>query len=223
MASWSCSFREYTVAMKKTAAKWLMVAGVTIGLTASGWAEEVDAGKAEYLSSCAPCHGADGKGKGPLSANKLKTKPADLTALAKKNNGVFPVSAVYEAIDGRNAIESHGAREMPIWGCRHTPSPVSPTKTSKRKVYRAPDPFSHISTSLAIQKTLSETVYCLLLNICVAFRRSSRDIRCAATSNCRQRGSVPPHINRHFDEQLKSRIGPEPVYSNDPWCERELR
>jgi mono/diheme cytochrome c family protein len=69
--------KEYTVAMQKTAAKWLMVAGVTIGLTASGWAEEVDAGKAEYLSSCAPCHGADGKGKGPLSA-KLKTKPADL-------------------------------------------------------------------------------------------------------------------------------------------------
>ena len=86
--------------------------------------------------------------KGPLSANKLKTKPADLTALAKKNNGVFPVSAVYEAIDGRNAIESHGAREMPIWGCRHTPSPVSPTKTSKRKVYRAPDPFeSHLDLS----------------------------------------------------------------------------
>ena len=147
MASWSCSFREYTVAMKKTAAKWLMVAGVTIGLTASGWAEEVDAGKAEYLSSCAPGPRADGKGKVPHSAKKLNTKPDDLN-LAKKNNGVFPVSAVYEAIDGRNAIESHGAREMPIWGCRHTPSPVSPTKTSKRKVYRAPDPFeSHLDLS----------------------------------------------------------------------------
>ena len=198
-----------------------MVAGVTIGLTASGWAEEVDAGKAEYLSSCAPCHGADGKGKGPLSA-KLKTKPADLTALAK-NNGVFPVSAVYEAIDGRNAIESHGAREMPIWGCRHTPSPVSPTKTSKRKVYRRLTLLSHILTSLAIQKTLSETVYCLLLNICVAFRRSSRIFVAQRRRTRRQRGKVPPHIIRHFDEQLKSRIGPEPVYSNDPWCERELR
>ncbi|MGB7772065.1 MAG: hypothetical protein WBL43_09525 [Pseudolabrys sp.] len=157
------------------------------------------------MSSCAPCHGADGKGKGPLSANKLKTKPADLTALAKKNNGVFPVSAVYEAIDGRNAIESHGAREMPIWGCRHTPSPVSPLKHRNVKYTGRLTLLSHISTSLAIQKTLSETVYCLLLNICVAFRRSSRDIRCAATSNCRQRGRVPPHINRHFDEQLKSR------------------
>jgi mono/diheme cytochrome c family protein len=48
--------------MQKAAAKWLMVAGVMIGLTPSGWAEEVDAGKVEYLKSCAPCHGTDGRG-----------------------------------------------------------------------------------------------------------------------------------------------------------------
>jgi hypothetical protein len=133
--------------MQKAAAKWLMVATVTIGLTASGWAEEVDAGKAEYLSSCAPCHGTDGKGKGPLSS-KLKTKPADLTTFAKKNNGVFPVSAVYEAVDGRDASGSHGSREMPIWGCRHTASPISPTQTVKRKVYKQPDRYeSHLDLS----------------------------------------------------------------------------
>jgi mono/diheme cytochrome c family protein len=131
---------------KKAAAKWLMVAGVMIGLTAPGWAEEVDAGKVEYLTSCAPCHGTDGKGKGPLSS-KLKAKPADLTTFAKKNNGVFPLGAVYEAIDGRNVTGSHDAREMPIWGCRHTPSSVSPTRT-KRKVYRQPDRYeSHLDLS----------------------------------------------------------------------------
>jgi mono/diheme cytochrome c family protein len=130
-------------AMQKAAAKWLMVASVIIGLNASGWGEELDAGKAEYLSSCATCHGSDGNGKGPLSS-KLKAKPADLTTLAKKNNGVFPLSAVYEAIDGRNAVESHGTREMPIWGCRHTPSPISPAKTSKRKVYKLDRYESHL-------------------------------------------------------------------------------
>ena len=31
-------------------------------------AEVVDPGKAEYHSSCAPCHGSDGKGAGPISA-----------------------------------------------------------------------------------------------------------------------------------------------------------
>jgi hypothetical protein len=133
--------------MQKAAAKWLMVAGVMVGLTPSGWAEEVDAGKAEYLKSCAPCHGTDGKGTGPLSS-RLKTKPADLTAFSKKNNGVFPLSAVYEAIDGRNATGSHDSREMPIWGCRHTPSSISPTKAGKRKVYKQPDRYeSHLDLS----------------------------------------------------------------------------
>jgi hypothetical protein len=35
--------------MQKPAAKWLMVASVIIALNASGWAEDLDAGKAEYL------------------------------------------------------------------------------------------------------------------------------------------------------------------------------
>ena len=45
--------------------------------------------------------------------------------LAKKNNGVFPVSAVYEVIDGRKAVIAHGTRDMPIWGNRYTPDPNS--------------------------------------------------------------------------------------------------
>jgi hypothetical protein len=73
-------------------------------------------------------------------------KPADLTTFAKKNKDVFPVSAVYEAIDGRRAAESHGISEMPIWGCRHAPPPIA--KTGKRKVYRAPDGYeSHLALS----------------------------------------------------------------------------
>jgi hypothetical protein len=133
--------------MHKAAVKWLMVASVIIGLNASGSAQDLDAGKAEYLSSCAPCHGSDGKGNGPLSS-KLRAKPADLTTFAKKNNGVFPVSAVYQAIDGRSATGSHSSREMPIWGCRHTLSPMASTKTRKPKIYRTPDPYeSHLDLS----------------------------------------------------------------------------
>ena len=60
-------------------------------------AEDVDVGKAEFQSSCASCHGADGKGKGPVS-EQLKVPPPDLTILAKNNNGVFPTNAVYETI-----------------------------------------------------------------------------------------------------------------------------
>ncbi len=42
-----------------------------------------------YHAHCAACHGSDGKGNGPAAA-ALKTKPADLTVLAKNNGGKFP-------------------------------------------------------------------------------------------------------------------------------------
>jgi mono/diheme cytochrome c family protein len=79
---------------------------------------EINTGKSNYETSCASCHGADGKGKGPVSA-QLKVPPSDLTVLAKKNNGAFPVDSVYEVIDGQQAVLAHGPRDMPIWGVRY--------------------------------------------------------------------------------------------------------
>ena len=54
--------------MPKVAFKWLVIAAVITGFNASGWAQDVDAGKTAYLSSCGPCHGVDGKGDGFVSA-----------------------------------------------------------------------------------------------------------------------------------------------------------
>jgi len=68
-----------------------------------------------YTTWCASCHGALGKGDGPTAA-ALKTKPADLTMLAKKNGGKFPTDKVRNYIDGMTVIAAHGSREMPIWG-----------------------------------------------------------------------------------------------------------
>ncbi len=85
-------------------------------------AEELDPGKAEYQSSCGPCHGSDGKGNGPVSI-ELKVPPPDLTVLAKKNNGVLPFNSVYEIIDGRKTVIAHGTRDMPIWGDWYAPEP----------------------------------------------------------------------------------------------------
>jgi mono/diheme cytochrome c family protein len=113
--------RERT--MNSAAFKGLVVANLFVGFNLSGWAQETDIGKLEYQTSCAMCHGIDGKGTGPL-AGELKTKPSDLTAIAKGNNGVFPFNRVYETIDGRQAVKSHGSREMPIWGFRYNPSPI---------------------------------------------------------------------------------------------------
>ena len=106
--------------MVKSAVKCLIIAGLTAGFAAAAQAEDPDIGKSEFQSSCASCHGADARGKGPVG-DLLKVPPPDLTVLAKNNNGVFPTNAVYETIDGSKAVPAHGTRDMPIWGERFNP------------------------------------------------------------------------------------------------------
>jgi len=72
-------------------------------------------GKAMYASYCAACHGPVGKGDGP-AASELKMPPADLTQLAKKNNGKFPADHVRAILDFGVKAPAHGTNEMPVWG-----------------------------------------------------------------------------------------------------------
>lgn len=75
-------------------------------------------GDKEYRIACLNCHGAGGKGDGPM-AELLKKKPSDLTMLAKNNRGEYPFLRVYQTIDGRVVVLGHGDRAMPIWGKRY--------------------------------------------------------------------------------------------------------
>lgn len=86
-----------------------------LALAPGGRADEMSYGKKEYLASCAVCHGADGKGNGPMAGQLLK-RPADLTRLRERNHGEFPYLRVLATIDGRYIVPAHGEREMPIWG-----------------------------------------------------------------------------------------------------------
>ncbi|MFK7815184.1 MAG: cytochrome c [Gammaproteobacteria bacterium] len=79
--------------------------------------EAIDAGKVEYIRSCAFCHGDSGKGDG-FYASKLIVKPANITLLKKQNKGVFPTRVVFQIIEGTDDIELHGLKSMPIWGDR---------------------------------------------------------------------------------------------------------
>lgn len=72
-------------------------------------------GKALFVQHCASCHGENADGKGPL-AESLKKSPSDLRKLARKNGGRFDERYVMHVIDGRNAVEAHGPRDMPVWG-----------------------------------------------------------------------------------------------------------
>lgn len=68
-----------------------------------------------FRAYCATCHGVDGKGNGPV-APALNTKLTDLTTIAQRNGGMFPVKRVRSIISGDDLVLGHGSREMPIWG-----------------------------------------------------------------------------------------------------------
>ena len=68
-----------------------------------------------FKAYCASCHGADAKGQGPAAA-AMRVPPADLTLLAKNNNGKFPDRRVYAAIRGDVNLAAHGSNTMPVWG-----------------------------------------------------------------------------------------------------------
>ncbi len=99
-----------------------MLASIAVLLTLSAApqaAAEKDtvvvAGSSLYKTYCATCHGASGKGDGPL-AEHLRFRPPDLTLLAKKNGGEYPEKRVARTIDGRDPAKGHGGPDMPVWG-----------------------------------------------------------------------------------------------------------
>lgn len=92
----------------------IAVASIAATASAQSKGDRVDFGKREFEANCASCHGTSGKGSGPI-ADLLKKSPPDLTQLAKKNNGVFPIERLYRVIDG-SEVPSHGSRDMPVWG-----------------------------------------------------------------------------------------------------------
>ena len=93
----------------------------------AGWAQEKTvkkvpivqsnstSGKEMFADYCAPCHGLSGKGDGP-AASALKAAPADLTLLAQKNGGKFPMDHVMYVLRKGTSSASHGNSEMPVWG-----------------------------------------------------------------------------------------------------------
>lgn len=87
-----------------------------VGSAADAQASKI--GQREYRNSCAVCHGVCGKGDGSYGYI-VEAKIPDLTLLQKSNGGIFPVTRIYETIDGGLMVKAHGTREMPIWGDRY--------------------------------------------------------------------------------------------------------
>lgn len=74
------------------------------------------AGRDSFELYCAPCHGSGGRGDGPV-ASALRTRPVDLTSLARRSGGAFPRDRVRGFVEGSGRpLAAHGTTEMPVWG-----------------------------------------------------------------------------------------------------------
>lgn len=72
-------------------------------------------GQQMFANYCAPCHGLDARGHGPV-APVLKMQPVDLTMLSKNNHGKFPDSHIVVVLENGTTMPAHGTAEMPVWG-----------------------------------------------------------------------------------------------------------
>jgi mono/diheme cytochrome c family protein len=68
-----------------------------------------------YDTLCASCHGATGKGDGPVAPALVKPV-SDLTVLSANNGGVYPRESVEESIYGDSRVLAHRTIDMPLWG-----------------------------------------------------------------------------------------------------------
>ena len=108
-------------------ARILLVALLVVGVIATSAAQsgrtgvprlapESLVGRDSFDLYCASCHGPSGKGDGPV-ASALRTRPADLTTLARRRGGTFPRQDVAAFVEGTGrAITAHGTSDMPTWG-----------------------------------------------------------------------------------------------------------
>ncbi|KNG91865.1 hypothetical protein ATO11_20430 [Pseudaestuariivita atlantica] len=70
-------------------------------------------GEQLFESNCASCHGVTGRGDGPL-AKGLRTAPADLTQIAARRDGVWPMLEVMSILDGY-LKKTNPRNDMPVF------------------------------------------------------------------------------------------------------------
>jgi mono/diheme cytochrome c family protein len=72
-------------------------------------------GAYSYRAFCASCHGESGRGDGVV-ADVLRKRPADLTTIRARRQGVFPREEIVAIVSGRTEVAGHGPSDMPVWG-----------------------------------------------------------------------------------------------------------
>ena len=102
---------------------WMLAAVFVIASAGGAWSrgpqvhgtrEDPASGISLFRVYCASCHEPSGRGDGPV-ADLVVPRAPDLTALSRRNGGVFPRGAVIARLDGTKPVASHSAAAMPAW------------------------------------------------------------------------------------------------------------
>jgi len=110
--------RAPSPAVESWLARALLVAAMIVGAPQHPRAQDgpdeavLGQGKSDFQWHCTTCHGSDGKGDGPMSKMLIK-RAADLTTIAKRNEGTFPFWQVYRIVSGNEEVPGHETFQMP--------------------------------------------------------------------------------------------------------------
>ena len=110
--------RALSPAVDSWLARALLFAALIVGAPQPSHAQDapdeavLGQGKSDFQWHCTTCHGPDGKGDGPMAKMLIK-RPADLTSIAKRNDGTFPFWQVYRIIAGNEEVPGHETFQMP--------------------------------------------------------------------------------------------------------------
>lgn len=117
--------------------KHLLLSGLLcVSGAGSVWAQSTaEDGAALFADHCVACHGAGGRGDGPDAAG-LDTTPADLTRIAARRDGVWPMLEVMSIIDGYTRRFTLRA-DMPVLP-EITDGPVVDFDTGNGVVHKVP-------------------------------------------------------------------------------------
>lgn len=93
------------------------IAVASIAATSAVHAQAFDeySGAETFDRFCASCHGAQGRGDGPVAPGLAIAVP-DLSLLQERRGADYRDATLRKIIDGREVIIYHGTRYMPVWG-----------------------------------------------------------------------------------------------------------
>lgn len=92
----------------------ILAFAIALVLPVSSAAAQGENGRDIYQQYCAGCHGEIAIGDVPIKDNIVDGAP-DLTIIARRYGGVFPLVDVVRQVDGRVMMRGHGD-PMPVFG-----------------------------------------------------------------------------------------------------------